>query len=68
MSVIRDKSQEEFNETYMPCVNCTFAGICKHKNSVEIIKVPAMFNVKITCTEQEKLMKPYEKGRNQNEQ
>ena len=68
MSVVKDEVQEQFNESYMPCASCMFAGICRYKNSMEVIKIPPMFKISITCTEQENLMKSYEKGRNQNEQ
>ena len=66
MSVLRNEVQEHFNQSYMPCTTCRFAGICKYKDSMKPIDVPQMFKMTISCLEQEKLMKP--ERRNPNEQ
>ena len=51
VSVLRDEVQEHFNQSYMPCTTCRFAGICKYKDSVKPIDVPQMFKVTISCLE-----------------
>ena len=62
MSMIYD-SETEKSKNQLPCVTCQFAKICKHAFSLEQpIKLPEVFKVNITCTEQENLMKPHRKG------